>query len=151
MRKSNKNILYSTTYALSLSLLVTDISFDVIFILAGEAHHGTQWREVWRLQRSRGERRTWGWLFPGDKSGANCDIMNSVNIPQPWRCCTPPESSRLRFWPNVDFLFKFRMKWDQLPNYSGATLRRTQRWAELSAVTRGRQKILILKTILLRP
>ena len=50
MRKSNKNILYSTTYALSLSLLVTDISFDVIFILAGQAHHGTQWREVWRLR-----------------------------------------------------------------------------------------------------
>ena len=57
MRKSNKNILYSTTYALSLSLLVTDISFDVIFILAGQAHHWTQWREVWKLQRSRGERR----------------------------------------------------------------------------------------------
>ena len=150
MRKSNKNSLYSTTYALSLSPCYRHFFWCNIYLGWTSSSRDTMERGL-ETQRSRGETWTWGWLFLGDKSGANCDIMNSVNIPQPWRCCTPPESSRLRFWPNVDFLFKFRMKWDQLPNYSGATLRRTQRWAELSAVTRGRQKILILKTILLRP
>lgn len=45
--------LFFVPAVLSVSLLVTEISFDVIFILAGQAHHGTQWGKGPETSRGR--------------------------------------------------------------------------------------------------
>ena len=47
------NLIFFVYAVLSFFLLVTEISFDVIFILAGQAHHGTQWGRGAETSRGR--------------------------------------------------------------------------------------------------